>query len=104
MPPDAIPYNAGNDDMMYAAMILATAKLQFWDTMGKPYRAQRCLAHQASGEILGTALFGCCSSMTSLRLLFAFAALTLMRLPDFESVTLLCILGEGFFPFLVACS
>jgi hypothetical protein len=60
MPPDAVPYNAGNDDMMYAAMMLATATLQFWDTMGNPSGAQRCLALQASGKIFA-ALFRFCS-------------------------------------------
>lgn len=34
MPLDAVLYNAGNDGMMYASMMLATATLQFWDTVG----------------------------------------------------------------------
>lgn len=35
MPPDAVTYNADNDDMIYDAMMLATATLQFWATIGK---------------------------------------------------------------------
>jgi hypothetical protein len=34
MPLDAVPHNAGNDSMIYTAVMLATATSQFWDTVG----------------------------------------------------------------------